>query len=234
MSNIDEIFDQLRSDKVTVRKDGRKKIEELLGRDSVEVVFRDKDYTTLFRVAISHDINEVLGRGDLSSAQFFKVVMKHHRQFGDISTERAQLLLKHVVKVLLSSDSFITNTIKSIYFDILIEVVLDLKNGHVLSVESMISLFSYIKESLPATVPGSIGHFNSVRPKVLRAFCKALVCYITDDFLSEIIELCSSIMLGISDAGEESKYSAYIFDSLTYLLDNHGANHYKVIIENIK
>ena len=234
MSSIEEILEQLRSDKVAVRKDGRKKVDELLGRDSVEVVFRDKDYTTLFRVAISHDISEVLGRGDLSSAQFFKVVMKHHRQFGENSTERSQVLLKHVVKVLLSSESFITKDIKNIYFDILIEVVLDLKNAHVLAVESMTSLFSFIKESLPAIVPGSIGHFSSVRPKVLRAFCKALVCSITDDFLLEIMEFCSSMMLEILDAGEESKYSSYVFESLTYLLDNHGVNHYKIILQNIK
>jgi hypothetical protein len=161
--------------------------------------------------------------------------MKHHRQFGDVSVHRALQLLKHVIKAISSYESFITNAIKSVYFDILIEVVLDLKYAQALSIESFKELFGHIKESIPVAIPGSTGHFNAVRPKVLRAFCKALVCDVTDDvFFLQVFEFCSSLLREIMDAGEEGKYSGAVFDALAYLIDNHGVNHYKIIMENIK
>ena len=231
-------IEELADERLNTRKEGRKKIEEFLKKDTRVVSFSQRDYSDLFLSTLVHDrlenavIQKKQKSTDQSNSFFFKAVFKHIKTFGDVSEEKVKSLLSHVMKVLVMDEASITPAIKSVYVDTLLEVALDVKYAQAITRENFEALFSFISDRIP--VRTSKGQINGTLPRIVRAFCCALICGVDENLLEGIFAFATHLFEEIVAAGEEIKHSSVLYEAIIILIENHAMNHLSLVLKRIR
>lgn len=218
----DTIRLNLRSEKATVRKEGRRLCERMIAQ------FSDEDETLspsntvgLLHAVVEYHTRELRARNlDLTIGEFMRRVVRFCMRYGQMYSQHVLVLADHIVQNVLNSQSW-TNSFRSTHISILIEVLTPRfthrweGEDHQ---EGLGQLFLFLQSALLDTARRK----DQLILKLLRSFCSCVLRN-EEDLFSQLVALVSALVE--SETGHDAGGLAVLLTCLeccTVLLQYHG------------
>eukprot|EP01039_Chlorochromonas_danica_P007201 gene7201-7967_t len=218
----DTIRLNLRSEKATVRKEGRRLCERMIAQFSEEDETLSPSNTVgLLHAVVEYHTRELRARNlDLTIGEFMRRVVRFCMRYGQMYSQHVLVLADHIVQNVLNSQSW-TNSFRSTHISILIEVLTPRfthrwEGGD--QQEGLQELFLFLRSALLDTTRRK----DQLILKLLRSFCSCLL-QDEEDLTSQVVALVGGLVE--SETGHDAGGLAVLLTCLeccTVLLQYHG------------
>ena len=224
--SVDEIRRLLSSEKFNERKKAKNTLRNLIKTDNSLSLMSSSQSWEILRSLIEWEIKELRddakkGKGmNFDNVIFCKVVIKYLLAFIPASGNKSQEVIGHSLVILYREE--IDNKYKDEHRYILCDI-LDSDFSHSTLMSTFADIFNYMKGNADLRLRS--------HTKLLRSFCKALFCDISESgLLTSVFSWFAEL---IQDSSSESNIQNYttetIADCYTILMEYHGLNCMKFI-----